>query len=68
MHAWTLVGIKLKVVKDVRKLIARLIWDSGEEALYDVSNGEKEQEAEEEAKEEEEEEEEPMRAQKGVRK
>jgi hypothetical protein len=28
MHAWTLVGIKLKVVKDVRKLIAKLIWDS----------------------------------------
>ena len=37
MRAWTLVGIKLKVVKDVRKLIAKLIWDSREEALYDVS-------------------------------
>jgi hypothetical protein len=34
MCAWTLVGIKLKVVKDVRKLIAKLIWDSREEALY----------------------------------
>jgi TPR repeat protein len=68
MHAWTLVGIHFNVVKDLRKLIAKLIWDSREEALYDVSNGEKEQEAEEEAKEEEEEEEEPMRAQKGVRK
>jgi hypothetical protein len=34
MRAWTLVGIKLKVVKDVRKLIAKLIWDSREEALY----------------------------------
>jgi hypothetical protein len=34
MHAWTLVGIKLNVVKDVRKLIAKLIWDSREEALY----------------------------------
>jgi hypothetical protein len=34
MRAWTLVGIKLKVVKDVRKLIANLIWDSREEALY----------------------------------
>ena len=33
MRAWTLVGIKLKVVKDVRKLIAKLIWDSREEAL-----------------------------------
>jgi hypothetical protein len=28
MHAWTQVGIKLKVVKDVRKLIAKMIWDS----------------------------------------
>ena len=34
MRAWTLVGIKLKVVKDVRKLIAKLTWDSREEALY----------------------------------
>jgi hypothetical protein len=34
MHAWTLVGIKLKVVKDMRKLISKLIWDSREEALY----------------------------------
>jgi hypothetical protein len=34
MHAWTQVGIKLEVVKDVRKLIAKLIWDSREEALY----------------------------------
>jgi len=34
MHAWSLVGIKLKVVKDVRKLISTLIWDSREEAMY----------------------------------
>jgi hypothetical protein len=34
MRAWTLVGIKLKVVKDIRKLIAKLIWDSREEALF----------------------------------
>jgi TPR repeat protein len=34
MRAWTLVGIHFKVVKDVRKLIAKLIWDSREEALY----------------------------------
>jgi hypothetical protein len=39
MHAWTQVGIKLKVVKDVRKLIAKWIWDSREEALYDVLEG-----------------------------
>jgi len=77
MRAWTLVGIKLKVVKDVRKLIARLIWDSREEALYDVLEGEKkqeeeeqdeEQEGEEEEEEEEEEGEEPTRAQKRARK
>jgi hypothetical protein len=37
MHAWTQVGIRWKVVKDVRKLIAKLIWDSREEALFDVS-------------------------------
>jgi TPR repeat protein len=37
MRAWTQVGIRWKVVKDVRKLIAKLIWDSREEALYDVS-------------------------------
>lgn len=34
MRAWTLVGVKLKVVKDVRKLIAKLIWDARDEALY----------------------------------
>jgi hypothetical protein len=37
MHAWTQVGIKLKVVKDVRKLIAKLIWEAREESLYDLS-------------------------------
>jgi TPR repeat protein len=67
MRAWTLVGIKLKVVKDVRKLIAKLIWDSREEALHDLSKGEERQEEDDEEEvqeEEEEEEEEPMRAQK----
>jgi TPR repeat protein len=34
MHAWTQVGLRWNVVKDVRKLIAKLIWDSREEALY----------------------------------
>jgi hypothetical protein len=32
MRAWTQVAIKFNVVKDVRKLIAKLIWDSREEA------------------------------------
>jgi hypothetical protein len=36
MRAWTLVGIHFNVVKDVRKLIAALIWDSREDALYDA--------------------------------
>jgi hypothetical protein len=47
MCAWTQVGIKLKVVKDVRKLIAKLIWDSREEALFDVSEGPKQEVQEE---------------------
>ena len=69
MHAWTQVGIKLKVVKDVRKLIAKLMWDSREEALYDVSEEDEEQEeVDEEEVQEEEEEEEPMRSQKRARK
>jgi hypothetical protein len=34
MRAWTLVGIHFNVVKDIRKLIAKLIWDSREEALF----------------------------------
>jgi hypothetical protein len=52
MLAWTLVGIKLKVVKDVRKLIAKLIWDSKEEASFDVSEKGM-QEVQEEQKEQE---------------
>jgi hypothetical protein len=39
MRAWTQVGIRWKVVKDVRTLIAKLIWDSREEALFDVTSG-----------------------------
>ena len=40
---WTKVGIRLKVVKDVRKLIAELIWCARGEALYDVSAALREQ-------------------------
>ena len=67
MHAWTQVGVKLKVVKDVRKLIAKLIWDSREEALFDVS-----ERLEQEEQEEQEEQPQPsaraLRAQKRARK
>ena len=52
MRAWTLVGIKLKVVKDVRKLIAKLIWDSREEALNDVSRRREHEEQEEQEEQE----------------
>jgi hypothetical protein len=31
---WTVIGIRFRVVKDVRKLISKLIWDAREEALY----------------------------------
>jgi TPR repeat protein len=34
IKTWTLVGIHFNVVKDVRKLISKLIWDSREQALY----------------------------------
>jgi TPR repeat protein len=49
MRAWTLVGIEFNVVKDVRKLIAKLIWDSREEALYDLSEGRNLEDEDEEA-------------------
>ena len=52
MRAWTLVGIRYNLVKDVRKLIAKLIWDLRQEALYDVSKR-PEQEEEEEREEQE---------------
>jgi len=34
MRAWSLVGIYFNLVKDVRKLTAKLIWESREEALF----------------------------------
>jgi hypothetical protein len=36
IKTWGLVGMKFKVVKDVRRLIAKLIWDSREEALFKI--------------------------------
>ena len=36
IKTWGLVGVKLNVVKDVRRLIAKLIWDSREEALFKI--------------------------------
>jgi hypothetical protein len=34
VNTWTEVGIHFHVVKDIRKLISKLIWDSRGEALY----------------------------------
>jgi hypothetical protein len=72
MLAWTLVGIKLKVVKDVRKLIAKLIWDAKEEALYDVSERHEQEEQKEQEEQEPAQEPQPsaraLRAQKRARK
>lgn len=34
---WTLVGIRLRVVKDIRKVIGKLIWDARGEAKYHLS-------------------------------
>jgi hypothetical protein len=34
VDAWTLIGIRFKVVKDVRKVIGMLIWESRSEAKY----------------------------------
>jgi hypothetical protein len=36
VNAWSIVGLRFGVVKDIRKLIGRLIWDAREEANYAV--------------------------------
>lgn len=38
VYEWTKVGLRLKVVKDVRIMIAKLIWDSRDEDFYDVDH------------------------------
>jgi hypothetical protein len=68
MRAWTHVGIKLKVVKDVRKLISKLIWDSREEAFYDVSEGPEQDEQEDKEEQEPQTSARAFRAQKRARK
>jgi hypothetical protein len=34
MKAWSLIGLRLNVSKDIRKLIAKLVWDTRGEALF----------------------------------
>jgi hypothetical protein len=36
VNAWSIVATRFKVVKDIRKLIAKLIWDTRGEALYSI--------------------------------
>lgn len=35
---WTRVGIRLRVVKDVRRLIGEMIWEDRRNATYDISS------------------------------
>jgi hypothetical protein len=34
VDSWTIVGLRNCVVKDIRKMIGKMIWDMREEALY----------------------------------
>jgi hypothetical protein len=34
VDSWTFVGLRNKVVKDIRKMIGRMIWDARVEAAY----------------------------------
>jgi hypothetical protein len=34
VDSWTIVGLRNGVVKDIRKMIGRMIWDAREEAAY----------------------------------
>jgi hypothetical protein len=34
VDSWIIVGLRNKVVKDIRKMIGRMIWDAREEAAY----------------------------------
>jgi hypothetical protein len=34
VDSWTIVGLRNKAVKDIRKMIAKMIWDAREEAAY----------------------------------
>jgi hypothetical protein len=34
VDSWTIVGLRNRVVKDMRKMIGKMIWDAREEAAY----------------------------------
>jgi hypothetical protein len=33
VNAWTVVGLKNRVVKDIRKMIGKMIWEAREQAV-----------------------------------
>jgi hypothetical protein len=42
--SWTIIGLRSKIVKDIRKMIGKLIWDAREEAGYSEEQQSHEQE------------------------
>jgi hypothetical protein len=38
VDSWSIVGLRNKVVKDIRKMIGKMVWDAREEAAYDERN------------------------------
>jgi hypothetical protein len=38
VDVWTIVGLRNKVVKDIRNMIGKMIWDAREEAAYSEGN------------------------------
>jgi hypothetical protein len=34
VDSWTIVGLRNRVVKDIRKMIGNMVWDGREEAVY----------------------------------
>jgi hypothetical protein len=37
VDSWTIVGLRNRVVKDIRKMIGKMIWDAREEARYELN-------------------------------
>jgi hypothetical protein len=34
VDSWTIIGLRNGVVKDIRKMIGKMIWDAREQAAY----------------------------------
>ncbi len=35
--SWTIIGLRNRVVKDIRKMIGKIIWDAREDAEYELN-------------------------------